>query len=149
MTHYKFTVEEILSAAEQANYPNFNDSFITMEKGKVVQACVIGEAFLNLGMVPNGVNPTDLSYALENIKPNDGVARIKNPDYPGSYEPQFLEFETLSDFINELNSIKGYQGKKRLPKLARKYFSESLDKTVTITDEHSQGYGDSGIEYYD
>lgn len=129
-----FTVEEILQAAEQNNFPNTNDAYLAYTdtvsnwhetpryKGQQpYKACVIGEAFINLGMVPNGVTPYDLSWALQDVKPDDGEIVVDE-----------MPFQNLADFINTLNGYKGYRGKKKLPKLARKYFSKSLDQKITL-----------------
>lgn len=145
---YEFTVEEILQAAEQGKYPNNNSSFILKDEqtGKTVAACVIGEAFLNLGMVPNGVNPLDLNNALRYVYPDGGSVSIKNAEYYHGVQ----RFSNLSDFINELNGIKGYQGKKRIPQLVRKYFSKSLNQKVTVTSDNRHEYRDDsedGIQY--
>ena len=130
-----FTVEQILQAAEQSNFPNTNDAYVAYkdresdwwETPRFVgqqpyKACVIGEAFINLGMVPNGISPYTLSYALQEVKPDGGTASVEE-----------LTFRDLSEFINTLNGIKGYRGKKRIPKLIRKYFSQSLNQKVSIS----------------
>jgi len=143
MATHKFTVEEILQAAEQSKYPNFNEGFIQKDSrtGKVVYACVIGEAFLNLGMVPNGISPIDLSDALSNIVPDEGSLSL----YPSDPYPD--TFTNLADFINTVNGYKGYQGKKRIAKLVRKHFSKSLNKTVTIKPHPEGHWGDNGIQF--
>lgn len=143
MTTKTFTVEEFCQAAEKAIYPNDNDQYIEQqvgdmsfydeyldaieygerlgEKPKIISACVIGEAFLNLGMVPNGVTPKQLSDALREIKPDGGMVETVYGDY----------FD-LSEFINTVNGFTGWKGKKRMAKNIRKYFSKSLDKKITL-----------------
>lgn len=151
MTTKEFTLEEMLQAVEQSKLPNNNDSFIMYsdnsyitEEGeryyfrysafksrsgprKPVFACVIGEAFLNLGFAENGIQAAMLSNALSNIKPDNEEIILKI----GRYHEYFAD---LSDFINSLNGIKGYRGKKRIPQLVRKYFSKSLDRVIRVTD---------------
>src|SRR5690349_18215346 len=129
-----FTVEEFLQAAEQNKFTNTNDAYVAYEddfsswhetprfKGQQpIRACVIGEAFINLGMVPNGITPYDLSWALQNVKPDAEKIAIDE-----------FTFNNLADFINILNGVKGYRGKKNIPKLVRKYFSKSLNQEVTL-----------------
>lgn len=142
----EFTVEEILSAAEKNKYPNFNNDYIDYEytqdnKGgynkKPVFACVIGEAFLNLGLVENGTDARALSGALRQVIPDDGQVVL---DITTSYKDYYSDkmnrntetfrYDNLSDFINDLNSFNGYRGKKRIARLARKYFSKSLEQVV-------------------
>lgn len=130
---HSFTVEEILAAAEKNKYKNTNYTYIGYKedevgeqiKDEVTEACVIGEAFLNLGLVENGTDASSLSYALAHIIPDNGVVELDVEGYTAHYS-------NLSTFINELNGYKGYRGKKRIPRLARKYFSQSLDKVVTF-----------------
>lgn len=149
---YEFTVAEILDAAEKGKYPNNNDSFISYkvpwshypvdieevikdEPHKVATACVIGEAFLQLGMVENGVDAEALSRALQDVRPDNGSVTIDDADYTtwgGHIETNPQTFRNLSDFINNLNSHPRYRGKKRIVKLARKYFSKSLDQVVRL-----------------
>lgn len=138
---HSFTVEQILNAAEKNRYKNFNDDYIEYdgvdEKGnpKVVAACVIGEAFLNLGLVENGTDARMLSDALFNVQPDDGPISItySHANYT-YYGPKRIEetiaYDNLSYFINDLNDKGGYRGKKRMVALARKYFSKSLQQVV-------------------
>jgi len=133
-----FTVEEILAAAEQNKYPNTNETYIgyketkegDTDKTRVVEACVIGEAFLNLGLVENGVDASSLSYALARILPDESVIELNVTDSFGYESTQ--TYRNLSDFINDLNGYKGYRGKKRIVRLARKYFSRSLNQVVSF-----------------
>lgn len=134
-----FTIEEMLQAAEQNKYKNFNDSYIDYGDGQEkpspnkrvpVRACVIGEAFLNLGFVPNGLTPYELSYALDNVEPDNGPFTLEVPTSWGTKRQE--HFSSLSDFINTLNGVKGYAGKKRMAKLVRKYFSKSLKTEIKV-----------------
>lgn len=124
-----FTVEEILAAAEKDQYPNANREFITYkdiyaeDKSKIKFACVIGEAFLQLGLVENGIDASHLSYALEVVKPDEIPTVVIADGHP-------LEFDNLSDFINHLNGYSSTRGKKRIVKLVRKHFSKSLEQVV-------------------
>jgi len=140
----EFTVEEFCQAAEKAKLPNYNQGYIQYlvagdtidddyewiksakesgEKSKIVQTCVIGEAFLNLGMVPNGTTPMALSDALRVIEPDDGEIDLGE---------DIGIFYNLSDFINNLNDVPGWKGKKRMAKNIRKYFSKSLDTKIKL-----------------
>jgi hypothetical protein len=133
-----FTVRQFVEAAEQGKYANYNDSYIQYASGrmetpvdendKVLRTCVIGEAFLNLGMIPNGYSPYGLSKALQVIKPDNGRVEIeigKDKDFSHVYD-------NLSDFINDLNSYPAYRGKKRMGQLIRKYFSKSMDEKIVL-----------------
>lgn len=145
--HRTFTVEEFLQAAEKDKYPNYNDNYIAYEydyktdTSKVIQACVIGEAFLNLGFVENGIDAATLSYALRKIEPDNGHVSIKikyqgmgyvGHDYKKITLINDFDFDNLSDFINELNNYNGWKGKKRVAKAVRKYFSNSLNVEITL-----------------
>lgn len=136
-----FTLEEFLQAAEQNNFRNTNETYVgygtngetPAKKGDLpTRACVIGEAFINLGFVPNGYTPYGLSTILSAIKPDEGEIIVSTPNetYSG-----FSHFNNLADFINALNGVKGYSGKKRIARLIRKHFSQSLDTKIKMVTE--------------
>lgn len=138
----EFTIEEMLQAAERATLPNYNGTFITYNEDDgvhPVEACVIGEAFLNLGFAENGIDAGHLSDVLAEIpieipliKEYTKVKRI----YLGHEHMLSPEsINNLSRFINELNGIKGYSGKKRIPKLVRKHFPKSLGIRIRATED--------------
>lgn len=145
MTTRTFTVEEFLQAAEQNKYPNFNETFISYNNkdyweketgdAKPVYACVIGEAFLNLGMVENGIDAAMLSNELRQFTPDIPLPKIIDHEASWHDDTIYYDLDNMSDVINTLNGLKGYQGKKKIAKLVRKHFPNSLDKKITLTPE--------------
>lgn len=126
----------MLQAAEKSQYTNFNLGFLQFRgdrmsdihhdgKRAVVKACVIGEAFIQLGFVPNGLTPGMLSDALRLIEPDESPLFIETID--GT-----LTFSNLSEFINCLNGVKGFTGKKRISRLVRKHFTHSLNTVIEV-----------------
>lgn len=136
-----FTLEELLQAAEKSKYKNYNDSYIEYDHDqyadrgdKVTRACFIGEAFLNLGMVENGIDANTLDNALSFIEPDDGPLLLKNSPLP--YKE---EFKNLAQFINVLNYRTGYKTRKQMTKAVRKYFHNALGTVITLgVDEYHE-----------
>lgn len=136
----EFTIEEMLQAAEESKLPNFNSSYIAYKDDVVgkppVLACVIGEAFLNLGFAENGIDAMKLSHALLDIPIDGGIPfHIKDGHDTSGYWEYGANLHNLSEFINVLNGRKGYSGKKRIPKLVRKYFASQLNRKIRVTED--------------
>lgn len=137
-----FTVEEMLQAAEQAKLPNYNGTYIDYRYGDSttpIQACVIGEAFINLGFVENGVDASSLSFALTNIPIDTPIFKdtVRLKVNYGSWHEEIPPsmVSDLSGFINVLNSYRGYSGKKRIANLVRKHFANHLDTVIAYSEE--------------
>lgn len=132
----EFTIEEMLQAAEKAKLPNYNHTYIDYRgDGKPVLACVIGEAFLNLGFAENGIDAMKLSHALLDIPIDGGKPFHLKAGYDTEgYMDWSVNLYNLSEFINILNGRRGYSGKKRIPMLVRKYFASQLNRKIYVTE---------------
>lgn len=131
----EFTIEEMLQAAEKAKLPNYNHSYIDYTTNmKPAFACVIGEAFLNLGFAENGIDAEQLSNTLRDIRIDGKPFHLKAGYDTDGYIEFSCNLDNLSEFINVLNGRRGYSGKKRISKLVRKYFANSLDTKIRVTD---------------